>query len=575
MKRWSAVVPVLLACALRLWSLEPPAKGELSRYAADGTLADRLLFARALGNDVVAPELIQSLRTRMERLGLRPPRPASGARALGLPPATTNTLKSKGRVKILALCLAFPDYPALTSAAAITSKLFGDGDGGFPYESLRNYYRRASYGALEIEGTVLGWYQVPYARDSMAMTTAARETLIKQALTYYDGLGHDFSQYDNDGNGKIDYFVVIWSGPNNGWSNFWWGYQTSMGSAAFTLDGKSFAGSRYSWQWELRNYPSGTYDQVVVMHETGHAFGLPDYYDYDATVGPKGGLGGLDMMDANRYDHNGFSKMLLDWLTPRAFNYGIQTASLAATGNTAEAMILMPEYSASQPFIEFYMIQNRYRVENDAGLPADGLIIWHVDATLTSSGGFLYNNSTSAHKLLRLMEADGLEHIEQGYAATAADFYVKGKTFGPSTRPGSSRYDATDSGLSVFNIGTAGQTAAYTADIHYSLYPPDSARIERLTEDYIFFTVARNRVRWSASPRNHTAIAKYLLYAKAASAADAAYVLLAEVPASAGAGGAFLYEHKNLDPGARMSYRIIAVDIFGATGDPAEVKDVP
>jgi len=53
---------------------------------------------------------------------------------------------------------------------------------------------------------------------------------------------------------------------------------------------------------------------MVVIHETGHALGLPDYYDYDDKVGPRGGVGGLDMMDNNWGDHNPFSKWLLGWL---------------------------------------------------------------------------------------------------------------------------------------------------------------------------------------------------------------------------------------------------------------------
>ena len=63
------------------------------------------------------------------------------------------------------------------------------------------------------------------------------------------------------------------------------------------------------------------------------------------------------------------------------------------------------------------MVQNRTRPGNDADLPADGLLIWHVDARLTRSGSdFLYDNSYTAHKLLRLMEADGLEEIERDSA---------------------------------------------------------------------------------------------------------------------------------------------------------------
>ena len=45
----------------------------------------------------------------------------------------------------------------------------------------------------------------------------------------------------------------------------------------------------------------------------------------------------------------------------------------------------------------------------ETGNHSDGLLIWHVDATPNADGDdFLYNNSVTEHKLLRLMEANGL-----------------------------------------------------------------------------------------------------------------------------------------------------------------------
>ena len=557
---------IALLCASAAWALEPPTKAQLEQYARDGSLAWRVQNAYTLGNHLIAPGLVTDLRTRLERL--RSARMPGGndafGQTLGLPPGTTNTLKSKGTVQVLALLISFSDYPAVNGVETITSKLFGDGDGGRPYESLRNYYRRASYNQLEIQGSVLGWYTPSYPRASMPMTTAARQALIKEALTYFHDRGHDFSQYDNDGNGKIDYFIVVWTGPNNGWSNFWWGYQTSFSDAAFSLDGKSFNGTRYSWQWEARNWP-GPYDQIVVMHETGHALGLPDYYDYEATVGPKGGVGGLDMMDANRGDHNAFSKMLLDWITPQFFNYGTRASTLSASGNTPDALLLMPEFSRTQPFDEFFILQNRFRVENDATLPGDGLLIWHVDARL-SGGGFKYNNSYTDHKLLRLMEADGKEEIEKGSGATAADYYVQGKEIGPATFPDSSRYDASTSGVTVTGIGPSGPSMNFTADIHYTLYAPQAFGIQRLENDYIFFQLYDNRLSWELNPKNRTSPAKFLLYIKLKNAGDDVYILLAELSA-----GARSFVHKNLKKDELYDYRLVVVDTNGATSDPADI----
>ena len=128
-------------------------------------------------------------------------------------------MPTKGNVKILALLIAFNDIAPANTAASIDGKLFGDGlPADAPRESVRNYYRRASFNQLEIGGNTLGWYTTAYPRSSVTQTRAGRETLIKEALNSFNAAGHDFAQYDNDGDGAIDYFVVIWTGPDNGWA---------------------------------------------------------------------------------------------------------------------------------------------------------------------------------------------------------------------------------------------------------------------------------------------------------------------------------------------------------------------
>ena len=135
-------------------------------------------------------------------------------------------------------------------------------------------------------GTTLGWYKTDKKRSEIIQDDTGRESLIKEALLHFKAQGHDFAQYDNDNDGFIDYFMVLWAGPDNGWANFWWGYQTGFSDPGFRIDGKAL--QAYSWQWECR--PVGSkFNTRVVIHETGHALGLPDLYDYDESTGPDGG----------------------------------------------------------------------------------------------------------------------------------------------------------------------------------------------------------------------------------------------------------------------------------------------
>jgi len=71
-------------------------------------------------------------------------------------------------------------------------------------------------------------------------------------------------------------------------------------------------------------------------------------------------------------------------------------------------------------------------------------------------------NSYTSHKLLRLMEADGLEEIETGDGnADSGDYYVAGKTFGPATTPNSNRYSGTQTDILVSNISASGNPMSF------------------------------------------------------------------------------------------------------------------
>jgi M6 family metalloprotease-like protein len=470
-------------------ALEPPTKEQLARYRLDGTLASRVARAKAFGNHKIPQRIQNRMERKLGRLALarsgKTPEPAAGLLA---PPPAWEGMPTAGTVRVLALLISFNDYPGTTTPDYFASRLFGDGVGGPPFDSLRDFYLRSSYDRLTIEGNVLGWYQAPYARSTVAETDAGRQNLIKEALNFYEAQGHDFSQYDNDGDGAVDYFCVFWAGPHGEWAEFWWGYYTWFGDSSFRLDGKRL--TNYSWQWELYNYPSGTFNPSTIIHETGHALGVPDYYDYDDAVGLDGGVGNLDIMDGTG-DHNCFSKFMLDWIAPTVVPGGMRTVSLRASGLYPDALLFMPGAVGSEIFGEFFMVQNRLRSGNDTGLftGSDGLVVWHVDARLNAWGSdFLYDNSYTDHKLLRLMEADGLEEIETFSAsADAGDYYKAGASFGPLTFPDTSRYGGTPTSMLMTSV--TGSTTPMGVTIVFEDAAPVVGIVDPVEGETVYGTV--------------------------------------------------------------------------------------
>ncbi len=475
------------------YAMDPPTKEQINSYKKDGSYNSRLANARAIENNVVDPSLLNKINKKYikssssnvtsSKINSVSSTGFSGTSSSNFVPTVwKGGLPSTGNVKVPVILIDFPDYPHNTSDTVATadSKFFGNGNPvNYPYESLKNYYLRSSYGKLNISGTVYGWYTAAHLRSYYANLSSSgnfnygNEALIMEAVKYYDGLGADFSQYDNDNNGYIDGVYIKWTGPDNGWANFWWAYQNSWeANPSFTVDGKKF--NKFVWSWYSNSAQGSPSDSIRTdIHETGHLLGLPDYYDYKTGVGPEGGIGGLDMMDSNWGDHNCFSKYILGWISPTIISAGTQKIVLNPSGTSTDAVIIMPGANTN-PYQEYFMVQFRKRGTGndplnysgtDSGLgwpgdyPNDGMLIWHVDGTLNSNGtNYLYDNSFTSHKLLKLMEADGLNEIESEAYADGGDYYVPGSVFSQYSNPNSNNYSASDTMVVVDNIAYAGNT---------------------------------------------------------------------------------------------------------------------
>lgn len=479
---------------------DPVTAAEIQRYKDEGTYDERIGRTLTLQQFKLSEGLRQRAIYKVHRAALQASgmSEAEAARALtsgplkAFPFTAQPELKSSGTVKTVTILIDFKDKRAGNEVPGMTvdtirQNIYGAGttvaQAFAPYESVHSYYGRASQSKVDIQGNVLGWHSFPnnratyqparapaslppaQRRDQQArLDNAANFKMVSDAMDAFDPM-HDFAQYDNDNDGDIDLVTILYAGDPEGWNSFWWAYRWEFftpNALTKTFDGKRV--KQFVFQFVSKRGTGGTdFNPTTLMHETGHAFGLADYYDYDADVGPQGGLGGLDMMDHNLGNQNAFSRWLLDWIKPSVIGSGAPaTRELRASGstdNTKKAIAIFPGLTSTlAPSQEMFMIENRHRIGNDKGLPADGLLIWHIDATVNDDGDdFSNNNSFSDRKLIRLVRADNAADFNDGDAANASTYFATNGGLTPSSSPNSNGYDGFVTNIVIDQISVLGE----------------------------------------------------------------------------------------------------------------------
>ena len=499
MKKFLAYLICTISFYGHLQSHTSPTHDQIQELKAKGKYDKNVEFMNSLGHDRLSEALFQRTKHKLSKAqlqmqGLPEAKISQTLQQLALPP-DLEALPTIGSPATLTILIDFNDVRANTTHPSISREdvhdnIYGDGTTAaanyFPFESVRGYYSRASQGKFTLRGNTLGFYTLPNNKDDYIPATdtsynqnQAIFDIVVEALESFDAT-HDFSQYDNDNDGTIDAINIIYAGDPDNWGDFYWGYQWSFfvdGVSQNTFDGKKLGD--FSWQW-LKTRANGTdFDPLVLIHETGHLLGLPDLYDYTDNEGVIGGVGGLDMMAGNKGNINGFFRWILEWIPVDLVSSGTSVqrtlvASSDLSSDANKAIAVFPNLT-DDPYQEFFLVENRQRVGNDSGqsnMPSDGLVIWHVDATLNpSQTNFLYSNADrdgdGTRKLVRLVQADGLNEIETSAArADAGDYYNAGEQFSVTSNPNSNDYSDQPTNVFVGNISSNGTTM--TVDIGFS-----------------------------------------------------------------------------------------------------------
>lgn len=375
-------------------------------------------------------------------------------------------LPSIGTPEVLIIPIAFSDCPAPSDMVSNLQKVFFGTSEETGWESLNSYYKKSSYGKLDIQGKVLEPFNTGktvayydklqneynkaldayYNYETDVYPDNVEFSMIQAALKYYDSI-IDYSKYDSDHDGYIDsiYFVYTTDYNSTDDSSLWWAFTTEY----FTEDYEYYDNVEvdfytfFSYQFifdELQG-KKVQYNAETIIHETGHLLGLTDYYDYDNTVGPSGGIGGGDMMDYNVGDHNAYSKLLLGWVTPLVVSGQTTTVELESFAESGDCVFIFNEWNGTF-FDEYYVIDfytptglNEFCKGSSGLFSTSGIRIYHVDATLNNPEDCYSifdvtkcNNTDSSHRLISLVEADGRGNIDNnGYSENSDLFQVNDK----------------------------------------------------------------------------------------------------------------------------------------------------
>ncbi len=333
------------------------------------------------------------------------------------------------------------------------------------WESVNSYYRKASYGKLNLmfdiqpvykaqhSASYYERYQKSYNENGETYTETGDSLILQEVLSYYES-SLDLTKYDYNGDGALDAVYLIYSAPVDYTdADFYWAYVTwYYGEETYDgLYGYSylFAGLQFMDE-STQNDPGSGYGTIpglkinaaTYIHETGHLLGLDDYYDYEEEKGCGEGVGGADMMDYNVGDHDVYSKIMLGWLEPEIVNE-TKTVTIRSSQSVGDAILIPLDFDNSY-FCEYLLIDlyaaqglNELHASVDDTLlyggAAYGVRIYHISSSADSPyaddyGSFTdYNNSTTDHALIKLVEADGETAFRSsGGLAASSDLWRTG-----------------------------------------------------------------------------------------------------------------------------------------------------
>lgn len=271
--------------------------------------------------------------------------------------------------------------------------------------SVLDYYEDQSRGLYSPQFVVMDVVTLSGSMSTYGSTDENAAKALYEACQKLDS-SVDFSQFDNDGDGKIDMALLYYAGYNEaegGDSETIWPHQFYVPyvvTNAQPFDGVTL--NRYFCTSELKGYYGTNMCGIgTTCHEFAHSIGLPDFYDTNYNNygdGEAGATYAYDVMCEGSYNNNGCTPpwmnaeelVMLGWMDSITEFSNVGSVNLPAI-SAANPIAYKSATSASG---EYFLYECRSGTGWDAPLAA-GLLVYHVDKSTSHSISWKYDNSTT------------------------------------------------------------------------------------------------------------------------------------------------------------------------------------
>ena len=338
----------------------------------------------------------------------------------------------------LVILVNFSDVAFETEKAEMDSMLIGENytrNYSYSYKgktysvnskgSARQYFQDASYGQYNPQFDVIGPVTVSnnvsyYGKNDSYGNDMYADKMVSEACKLADTeFDVDFTQYDNDNDGYVDFVFVIYAGfgeADGGASTTIWPHSWNLLSAGTQckVDGKTV--DLYACGNELDFYSKKHTGIGTFCHEFSHVLGLPDLYVTNTSSHTT--MNEWDIMDYGPYNNEGntppsfsaYERFFMGWLQPRLITEpeNIQLNDLQ-TSNEALLISTTDEHNliGNNPDpTTFYIVENRQQKSWDEHLPGHGMMLTKIQYSYSRWSQNTVNNSSSKMGV-DLIEANG------------------------------------------------------------------------------------------------------------------------------------------------------------------------